>query len=60
MIPITPSGLGLKEIAGIYLYNMIGVSNEIIAARYVVTGILNYGYSLLIVSFVILAERALS
>lgn len=52
LIPITPNGLGLRELTSIYLYSLIGVPKEIIAARYVITIILDYCYGLFVIYWI--------
>jgi len=45
MIPITINGMGVKESVGIFLYGQVGVSNEVTAARYVLSIILYYSFA---------------
>ncbi len=47
LLPITVSGLGVKQSIGVYLYSLIGIAPEAAAARYVLGFSINYGFALL-------------
>ena len=47
LLPITVSGLGVKQSVGVYLYSLIGITPEAAAARYVLGFSINYGFALL-------------
>jgi uncharacterized protein (TIRG00374 family) len=42
LIPLTPSGIGTKEGAAIYLYSLLGVSFAISGAAYILINLINY------------------
>lgn len=42
LIPITPSGSGIKQSVGAYLYSIIGVALPVIGARYVIELVVRY------------------
>lgn len=42
LIPITISGLGIREVTAVFLYNQIGVLNEITVTVYLTVTIFNY------------------
>lgn len=52
VLPITVSGLGVKQSLGIYLYHLMGIDPAISAARYVLGFIINYGFALISLLFV--------
>ncbi|MBU0459618.1 MAG: flippase-like domain-containing protein [Nanoarchaeota archaeon] len=51
LLPLTPSGIGLREITGLYLYGIVGIASEVIMARYIIAALLNYSYGLFVVIF---------
>ncbi len=48
LIPISISGLGIKQSFGAYMYSLIGVSKEIIGGNYIINILLTYGFALII------------
>lgn len=48
LIPITISGLGIKQSFGAYMYSLMGVPNHIIAGNYIINLLLVYGVSFII------------
>ncbi len=42
MIPITMSGLGIREAVGVYLYNAVGITPSLVMGRYVIGWIIRY------------------
>lgn len=52
LIPITFNGLGTRQLTGIYiLSNLVGIDSSIVAAKYVIYLIFNYGIGLLTFAF---------
>ena len=48
MIPITFSGIGLREASAVFLYGVVGIKADIVAAVYVIIFIINYSSAALI------------
>ena len=47
LIPISLSGLGIRESSAVFLYSLIGAPTEVTLATYILANVLNYFFAIL-------------